>query len=92
MDKWAYENKVTLDFSRPDKPTDNAFIESFNGSFRDECLNLHWFLSLQDAKEKIESWRDEYNTFRPHSSLDDLTPREFAKRWQIRSVIIADFS
>ena len=92
LDKWAYENKVTLDFSRPGKPTDNAFIESFNGSFRDECLNLHWFLSLQDAKEKIESWRDEYNTFRPHSSLDDLTPREFAKRWQIRSVIIADFS
>ena len=83
---------MTLDFSRPGKPTDNAFIESFNGSFRDECLNLHWFLSLQDAKEKIESWRDEYNTFRPHSSLDDLTPREFAKRWQIRNVIIADFS
>ena len=92
LDKWAYENKVTLDFSRPGKPTDNAFIEPFNGSFRDECLNLHWFLSLQDAKEKIESWRDEYNTFRPHSSLDDLTPREFAKRWQIRRVIIADFS
>ncbi len=55
LDKWAYENKVTLDFSRQGKPTDNAFIESFNGSFRDECLNLHWFLSLNDAKEKIET-------------------------------------
>ena len=71
LDEWAYENKVTLDFSRPDKRTDNAFIESFNGSFRGECLNLHWFLSLQDAKEKIESWREEYNTFRTDSSLDD---------------------
>jgi len=79
LDKWAYENQVTLDFSRPGKPTDNAFIESFNGSFRDECLNAHWFLSLQDAREKIESWRTEYNTFRPHSSLGDLTPSEFAK-------------
>jgi len=79
LDKWAYENQVTLDFSRPGKPTDNAFIESFNGSFRDECLNAHWFLSLQDAREKIESWRTEYNTFRPHSSLGDLTPSEYAK-------------
>lgn len=79
LDKWAYENQVTLDFSRPGKPTDNAFIESFNGTFRDECLNAHWFLSLLDAKEKIESWREEYNTFRPHSSLGDLTPLEFAE-------------
>ena len=73
MDKWAYENQVTLDFSRPGKPTDNAFIESFNGSFRDECLNAHWFLSLEDAREKIEQWRGEYNGFRPHSSLDGMT-------------------
>ena len=80
LDRWAYENNVTLDFSRPGKPTDNAFIESFNGSFRDECLNIHWFLSLQDAKDKIKSWRDEYNIFRPHSSLDDLTPKEFAEQ------------
>jgi putative transposase len=80
LDKWAYENNVTLDFSRPGKPTDNAFIESFNGSFRDECLNLHWFLSLNDAKEKVEAWRDEYNTFRPHSSLGNLTPREFVEK------------
>ena len=64
LDKWAYENKVSLDFSRPGKPTDNPFIESFNGSFRDECLNSHWFLSLEDAREKIETWREEL-TFPP---------------------------
>ena len=55
LDKWAYENNVALDFSRPGKPTDNAFIESFNGSFRDECLNVNWFLSIDDAKEKIKA-------------------------------------
>jgi len=77
LDKWAYENKVTLDFSRPGKPVDNAFIESFNGSFRDECLNVNWFLSLEDAREKIESWRREYNEWRPHSSLDNLTPMQY---------------
>ena len=81
LDRWAYENKVTLEFSRPGKPTDNAFIESFNGSFRDECLNAHWFLSFQNAKEKIESWREEYNMFRPHSSLGDLTPLQFAEKY-----------
>lgn len=77
VDRWAYENKVTMDYSRPGRPTDNPFVESFNGSFRDECLNAHWFLSLEDAQEKIEAWRIEYNEFRPHSSLDDLTPAEF---------------
>lgn len=77
LDRWAYENGVTLDFSRPGKPTDNAFIESFNGSLRDECLNVHWFLSLSDAREKIERWRLDYNEFRPHSSLGNLTPSEF---------------
>ena len=61
LDKWAYENKVILDFSRPGKPTDNALIESFNGSLRAECLNENWFLSLDDAKEKIEAWRVNYN-------------------------------
>jgi putative transposase len=80
LDQWAYENEVTLDFSRPGKPTDNAFIESFNGSFRDECLNANWFQSLSDAKAKIDAWRKEYNEFRPHSSLGDLTPRDFARR------------
>jgi putative transposase len=59
LDLWAYDNNVILDFSRPGKPTDNPYIESFNGSFRDECLNAHWFLSLEDAREKIENWRQE---------------------------------
>lgn len=80
LDRWAYENNVTLDFSRPGKPTDNPYIESFNGSFRDECLNVHWFLSLEDAREKIEGWRCEYNTYRPHSSLGDLSPAMFLER------------
>jgi putative transposase len=81
MDRWAYENKVIMDYSRPGKPTDNPFVESFNGSFRDECLNAHWFLSLEDASEKIEAWRKEYNEFRPHSALNDLTPMEFKEQW-----------
>ena len=76
LDKWAYDNKITLDFSRPGKPTDNPYIESFNGSFRDECLNVNWFLSLADAREKIANWRREYNEFRPHSSLDFKTPSQ----------------
>jgi putative transposase len=57
LDNWAYENGVTLDFSRPGKPTDKTFVESFNGRFRDECLNSHWFLSLADARSKIGAWR-----------------------------------
>ena len=78
LDRWAYENGVTLDFSRPGKPTDNALIESFNGSFRDECLNVNWFLSMEDARQKIERWRQEYNEFRPHTALGNLTPQEYA--------------
>lgn len=80
LDKWAYENEVQLDFSRPGKPTDNAYIESFNGSFRDECLNAHWFMSLEDAQKKIETWRQDYNEFRPHSSLNNMTPKEFLEK------------
>jgi putative transposase len=83
MDKWAYDNGVKLDFSRPGTPTDNAFIESFNGSFRDECLNTNWFLSLSDAAEKIEAWRLEYNQFRPHSSLKGLTPCQMEEQSQV---------
>ncbi len=79
LDQWAYGLEVTLDFSRPGKPTDNPHIETFNGSFRDECLNLHWFLSLDDAREKIEGWRVDYKEFRPHSSLSDRTSWEFAQ-------------
>ncbi len=82
LDKWAYDHGVTLDYSRPGKPTDNPYIESFNGKFRDECLNIHWFLSLEDAQEKIECWRVEYNEYRPHSSLDDLTPEEFEETYE----------
>ena len=77
MDLWAYSNGVTLDFSRPGKPTDNPYVESFNGKFRDECLSVNWFLSLDDVRRKIEDFRWEYNHFRPHSTLNDLTPKEF---------------
>ena len=79
LDLWAWLNGVTLDFSRPGKPTDNAFIESFNGSFRAECLNACWFLSLADARAKCEAWRTDYNTVRPHSSIGQKTPIELAK-------------
>ena len=78
LDLWAYGNKVQLDFSRPGKPTDNAFIEAFNARFRAECLNEHWFLSLEDAREKIEAWRQDYNNHRPHSALGNATPAQFA--------------
>lgn len=78
LDLWAYANKVKLDYSRPGKPTDNAFIESFNSKVRQECLNQNWFLNLDDAKSKIETWREEYNSYRPHSSLRYKTPEEFA--------------
>ena len=80
LDRWAYDHNIIMDFSRPGKPTDNPHIESFNGSFRDECLNIHWFLSLEDAREKIELWREEYNHVRPHSALGNLPPRHFAEQ------------
>ena len=82
LDQWAYLNKVELDFSRPGKPTDNAFIESFNGRLRAECLDQHWFMSLQDTKEKLDAWRLDYNEARPHSSLGNLAPGEFVRRGQ----------
>ena len=78
LDLWAYWNKVKLDFSRPGKPTDNALIESFNARLRLECLNEHWFLSLEDAQNKIDRWRRDYNEHRPHSSLGNQTPAQFA--------------
>ena len=77
LDQWAYLNGVELDFIRPGKPTDNALIESFNGHFRQECLNENWFLSLEDAREKIEEWRHHYNQEHPHGSLDNLAPLEY---------------
>jgi putative transposase len=74
LDLWAYTNSVTLDFSRPGTPTDNAFIEAFNGRFRAECLNTHWFLSLADAREKLEDWSRYYNEERPHGAIGQKTP------------------
>ena len=77
LDAWAYERGVKLHFIRPGKPVDNAYMESFNGKFRDECLNQNWFMSLGHARQVIEEWRVDYNMVRPHSSLDDMTPIEF---------------
>jgi len=78
VDQWAYAHGVALHFIEPGKPVQNAFIESFNGKFRDECLNQNWFVSLDDARRIIETWRVDYNTARPHSSLGYRTPAEFA--------------
>jgi len=79
MDLWAYRHDVTLDFSRPGKPTDNAFIEAFNGRFRAECLNAHWFLSPVDATEKMETWRRDFKEQRPHGSIGNKVPAELMK-------------
>jgi putative transposase len=80
LDRWAYERGVTLDFSRPGKPTDNCFVESFNGRLRDECLDTHGFLSLEDARSKIEAWRRDDHASRPQSALGQPTPQEFAAK------------
>jgi len=77
LDQWAHKRGVRLRFIDPGKPVQNAFIESFNGRFRDECLNEHWFLSLADARRIVEDWRFDYNQNRPHSSLGNLTPQEY---------------
>lgn len=81
---WCLENKIEHIFSRPGKPTDNPYIESFNGRFRDECLNENYFLHLDDAKIKIEAWREIYNEIRPHSSLGGLSPKEFANGLEVK--------
>jgi len=78
LDQWAYQAGVHLSFIRPGKPNENAYIESFNGKFRDECLNEHWFITIAHARSVIEAWRIEYNTERTHSSLGDRTPAEYA--------------
>ena len=83
MDAWAYRNGVVLNFIRPGKPTENAFIESFNGRLREECLNDNQFLTLMEAKTVIEVWREDYNKVRPHGSLDWMTPEEFASKQRI---------
>jgi len=76
---WAREKRVKLHFIQPGKPTQNAFVESFNGKFRDYCLNLHWFISLEDARHVVETWRDHYNEVRPHRSLGKKPPALFAR-------------
>jgi putative transposase len=78
MGQWAYSNQVEIDLRRQGKPTDNPIVESFNGRFREECLNTHWLDSIDDAKEKIDHSRCDYNEKDPHRSLEGLTPREFA--------------
>ena len=80
LDAWAYRRGIKLHFIDPGKPVQNAYVESFNGRFRDECLNEHWFPTLEEARGLIEVWRQDYNTVRPHSSLGDLTPAEFVRR------------
>jgi len=82
LDAWANQHGVQLHFIDPGKPTQNSYVESFNGKFRDECLNLHWFSDLSDAKKAIEEWRVEYNEVRPHSSLKNATPNEFAEQFK----------
>jgi len=80
LDHWAYWNHVRLDFSRPGKPTDNAHIESFHNSVRRECLTQHYFINLEDAERTLDTYRDEYNNFRPHSSLANQSPAQFRAR------------
>jgi len=82
LDEWCYQRGVKLDFIRPGKPTENGFIESFNGRLRDECLNANEFVSLEHARAILRSWREDYNHIRPHGSLGHLTPSEYAKKGQ----------
>ncbi len=82
LDQWAHLNGVEIDFSRPGRPTDNAHVEAFNARLRAECLNASWFLSVADARDRLEAWRREYNEERPHGALRNLTPRAFAEQAQ----------
>ena len=86
LEEWAWRRGVKLDFIRPGKPNENAHIESFNGRLRDECLNVTQFTSMDDARRKIEAWRQDYNHTRPHSSLRNLTPHEFAQQGQQKRI------
>lgn len=85
VDEWAYINGVKIHFIKPGKPTENAHIEAFNRRFRDECLDVTVFKDIQHAREEMESWKTEYNNWRPHSSLGNLTPREFARRKSLKN-------
>lgn len=86
LDEWAYRKGVKLNFIQPGKPVQNAYVESFNGKLRDECLNESWFKTLDEARTIIENWRIDYNRVRPHSSLDDLTPEEYAERHKTKTL------
>ncbi len=90
LDAWAAQHGVPLHFIQPGKPVQNAFIESFNGKFRDECLNEHWFLTLQEAQLVSEVWRREYNEERTHSSIGDVTPLEFIRNYQTGAYLAQD--
>jgi len=79
LDLWAYHYKVRIDFSRPGKPTDNSLVETFNGSLRDECLNAHWFQTIEDAKTSIEAWCQDYYESQRHMALEGRSPIEFAR-------------
>jgi putative transposase len=84
---WAIERRIELAYIQPGKPVQNAYIESFNGKFRDECLNTNWFRNLWQARRLIRAWRAEYNGERPHSSLDYRTPNEFAQVWLAKTTV-----
>jgi len=86
FDLWADHHKVHIDVSRPGKPTDNCFIESFHGSLRDECLNVNWFETIDEARVKIESWRVDYDESRPRQGLNDLAPVEYARKMASRTI------
>jgi putative transposase len=93
LDPWAYWNQVQLDFSRPGKPSDNPFAESFNASVRRECLSQHWFVDLEDAQRTLNGWKAEYNNERPHRALAQRTPAEFciARGWETRTLSASKF-
>lgn len=84
LDAWAYRRGIQLDFIRPGKPVENCFVESFNGKFRDECLSANWFVHLEDARRRIEIWRHDYNRVRPHQSLGDIPPKEYATQQELQ--------
>ena len=86
LDQWAYERGVWLRFIEPGKPVQNAFVESFQGRLRDECLDRHWFVGLNDARHTIEAWRQDYNQSRPHSALGNRPPQEFRQAFEAAAI------
>ena len=84
LNQWAYQRDIKLKLIQPGKPTQNAFIKSVNGKFRDECLNEYWFCSLAESRIRVAAWRRDYNEHRPHSAIGNLTPAEFAASWRAR--------